>query len=50
MRWWALGFATLAFAIFIFGMFGWWVMGREEKKLDDGDPNNPYTKEWKEDE
>jgi hypothetical protein len=47
MRWLALGVGALAVGIVLFGLIGWWVIGREEGKLDDGDPNNPYSKDWK---
>lgn len=36
--------SLLAFTLMVgaFGLLGWWIVGKEESKLDDGDPNNPY--------
>lgn len=40
--WLAVGLLGLLLGISGFGLVGWWLIGRAESRLDDGDPNNPY--------
>lgn len=45
--WMLVGLLGLVLAIAGFGLIGWWLMGRAESRLDDGDPNNPYHRDDK---
>ena len=44
--WLIVGLAAAVALIAIFLLLLAWCLGQREAELDDGDPNNPYTKKW----
>jgi hypothetical protein len=41
-----IGLTAAVGLITIFLLLLSWFLGKREDELDDGDPNNPYTKKW----
>jgi hypothetical protein len=39
-----IGLGVLALDVALFAAVGWWFMRKEEDKLNDGDPRNPYAR------